>query len=289
MLMHARRRLKIRGVVVDTITREVMFSDGTFEQLNLVVIGGVNYARITKFEQLVWPPQIALVAYGAQFFSKNGQMAYARMMAFNGVLTRVYVMKNPQDRQRAERLLRQLRGVLINKFQEWLGHEVHRKDPTWSQQVHALLRAVDAFGNQQLTLEQLLQRFEKAFEPLGSHHQKRGRKLIREAWGLAASYDRRFAHRFPVAYLFRDVRKVEFFMYGDTRDLTVKMISDEAKAKMSETEYLQQQFDQVKTQQAQFKAEEIPFYQPAWLQAQHDFNRSVFELSQLKAYQQGGL
>ncbi|WP_125709395.1 hypothetical protein [Lacticaseibacillus porcinae] len=289
MSMHARRRLKVRGVVVDTITVELMFSDGTFEQLATVVIGGVNYARINKFEQLAWPPQIVLAEYGAPFFQKNGQMAYARMLAFNGMLTRVYVMKNAQDRQRAERLLRQMRGVLITKFQDWLAHEVHRKDPTWPQQVRALLHAVDAFGAQQLTLEQLLQRFEKAFEPLGSHHQKRGRKLIREVLGLAASYDWRFARRFPVAYLFRNLRKVEFFMYGDNRDLNVKMITDEAKANMSEAEFLQQQFAQVKTQQAQFKAEQIPFYTAAWLQAQHDFNRSVFELNQLEAYQQGGL
>lgn len=289
MLMHTRRRIRVRGVVIDTLNTEFLFPEGTFEQLAVVVIGGTIFSRVDKYEHLDWPPQVVIAEYGPTFNSKSGSLGYGKFLAMNGLMTKVYEIQNVREHEWAMHQITELHGNLIKKFQRYLGHEQHHKEAAWQRQVSALNHAIAAYGDRKLTLEQVLKQFEKAFEAVGPHHRQRGQRMVKSAWTLSAAYDRAFAEHFPVAYLFRDLRKVEFFIYGDTRDLNVKMISDEEKAEMSEAEYLQQQFAQIKTQQTQFKAEEIPFYQPAWLQAQHDFNRSVFELSQLKAYQQGGL
>lgn len=258
MLMHTRRRIRVRGVVIDTLNTEFLFPEGTFEQLAVVVIGGTNFARAEKYEQLAWPAQVVIAEYGPTFMPKSGSMGYGKFLVMNGVMTRVFEIKTAREHEWAMRQISELHGNLIKKFQRFLAHEQHHKDAAWQHHVSALNHAIAAYGDRKLTLEQVIKQFEKAFEAVGPHHRQRGQRMVKSAWTLAAAYDRRFAHRFPVAYLFGDLRKVEFFMYGDTRDLNVKMISDDAKAKMSEAEYLQQQFDQVKTQQAQFKAEEIP-------------------------------
>lgn len=286
MLMHSRRRFRIRGVVVDTITREFLLPDETFERLAAVVVGATNFGRAGQFETLDWPPQLILAEYGSEFLQKSGSLGYAKPFSLRGHITRVYVMKNKFDHEVAIHQMRQLRGVLVTKFRRWLHLEIHPKDQTWVDQVNHLSRAIDDFGARKLTLEALIQRFVAAFTPLGSHHRQRGMRLIQEAWALAAKYDRQLAARFSVAYLLRNVQGVTYFLYNDERDQLVDSLAIDSSDDLAS---LQQMFDQIKHQQAQFKVNQIPFYYPEWLKAQHDAQRPVWPLSQLVAYQQGGL
>lgn len=289
MVMHSRRRFRIRGVVVDTVTNEFLLPEGTFERIAVIVIGATYFGRAGQFEILDWPPQLILAEYGPEFLKTTGSLDYAKSLALRGYLTRVYVMKTVRDHEVATQQMRQLRGVLVTKFWRWLQQENHPKDQSWIDQVHHLSRAITAFGAQQLTLEALIHRFVQAFVPLGSHRQQRGRRLIQEVWALSAKYDRRLAARFSVAYLLRNVQGVTYFVYGDARDQLVDSIEIDSMQSPDDPVSLQQMLDQVKRQQVQFKTDQIPFYCPEWLKAQLDAERPVWPLSQLLAYQQGGL
>lgn len=289
MVMHSRRRFRIRGVVVDTVTSEFLLPEGTFERIAVIVIGTTHFGRAGQFETLDWPPQLILAEYGPEFLKTTGSLDYAKSLALRGHVTRVYVMKTVRDHDIATQQMRELRGVLVTKFRRWLQQENHPKDQSWINRVSHLSRAIDAFGAQQLTLEALIHRFIQAFAPLGSHHQQRGRRLIQEAWALSAKYDRRLAARFSVAYLLRNVQGVTYFVYGDARDQMVDSVAIDPTQSPDDPVYLKYLFDQVKRQQAQFKMDQIPFYRPEWLKAQLAAKRPVWPLSQLLAYQQGGL
>lgn len=289
MAMHSRRRFRIRGVVVDTVRGEFLLPEGTFERIAVVVIGATYFGRAGQFEILDWPPQLILAEYGAEFLKTTGSLDYAKLLELRGHVTRVYVMKTARDHDVATQQMRELRGVLVTKFRRWLQQERHPKDRKWVDQVSRLSRAIDAFGAQQLTLEALIHRFIQVYVPLGSHHQQRGMRLIQEAWTLSAKYDRRLAARFSVAYLLRNVQGVTYFVYGDARDQLVDSIEIDATQSPEDPVSLQQIFDQVKRQQAQFKTDQIPFYLPEWLKKQRDAKRPVWPLSQLLAYQEGGL
>lgn len=289
MVMHSRRRIRIRGVVVDAVTSEFLLPEGTFERMAVVVIGATNFGRAGQFESLAWPPQLVLAEYGPEFLKTTGSLDYAKSLELRGHVTRVYVMKTIRDHEIAIQQMRELRGVLVTKFRRWLQQESHPKDQTWVNQVSHLSRAIDAFGAQRLTLEDLIHRFIQAFASLGSHHQQRGMRLIQEVWALSAKYDRRLAVRFSVAYLLRNVQGVTYFLYGDARDQLVDSVEIDPTQSSDDPVYLQHLFDQVKRQQAQFKADQIPFYQPEWIKKQREANRPVWPLSQLLAYEKGGL
>lgn len=286
MLMHSRRRLRVNGVVVDASHDEFLFPEGTFAQLNVVVIGAMIFARVGKNESLSWPPQTLVAEYGLEFLNDSGTLGYAKMVSLNGLLTKVYVIKSAADHELASHLLRQLHGLLIEKFHHWLLLEVHPKDATWPTTVKRLDHAVAEFASGEIALEALVKRFEKVFATLGSHHQQRGSHLIQSVWALAAKYDRQLAAHFKVVYLLRDVQRVTYSNYGDVRD---QVVTNTATDLINVEVAWQQSVAQIKQQQDQFQTEQLPFYEPKWLQAQQEAGHLIWPISQLIAYQQGGL
>ncbi|WP_125707391.1 hypothetical protein [Lacticaseibacillus porcinae] len=283
MEMQSRRRIRVRGVVADSLTGDFLLPDSSVITIDAVVVGGTNFARVGKNESLDWPPQTVFAEYNQEFLRTQLHLGYGRPILFNGVLVKVHLIGSPRDRDFAMNLQFQQRKTLGHHLRHWLEHEHHIKVKAWPQILHRLLGNIDDYLEGKLTLEMVLTRFTKAFSALGPRLSQRTTIIVRNAWALSAKFDRSLDERLPPVYLFRDVQRVENFQFGDARDTAMKY-DDNDYERRDEPGYLKQQFDQVQVTKQLFQQLDLPFYDPKWLATKRERNQPVWEPSQLKQY-----
>lgn len=67
MYLHSRRRIRMRGVVADTVIESFWMPDASIRKVNAVVLGATNFARVGKREVLDWPPQTIFAEFNQEF------------------------------------------------------------------------------------------------------------------------------------------------------------------------------------------------------------------------------
>jgi hypothetical protein len=283
MIMHSRRRIRIRGVVAETLSAQFLMPDDHIRFIHAVVIGATNFARVGKFETLDWPTQTVFAEFNQEFLRSELPLGYARPLTLNGHLVKSHLTGQPADQHFIQQFRHQQRNTIGQKFEHWLAREQHKQDPTWPKTVAHLQASIEAYMDAALSLAELSRQFEKVYHAFGPYQQQRVHALTSGARSLAAKFERSIDERLPIAYLLMDVQRVINFQYGDARDLKITSEPNDFECR-DEAGYLQHMFNQVQLQKAEFKRLDLPFYDPDWLARQRRLNEPVWEPSSLKAY-----
>ena len=283
MYLHSRRRIRMRGVVADTIVGNFWMPDASARKVNAVVLGATNFGRVGKREVLNWPPQTIFAEFNQEFLRSELSMGYAKPLVLNGFLVKAHRLHDPREQRFAFELQRQQRKAIGHNLEHWLAREHHPQYPHWSNTAQTLGEAITAYVEMKLTLPQILQRFVKVFSTMGVRQQQRVDLMVKNAWSMVAKFDRTLDERLPPVWLLINVQQVTVFQYGDNRDAQITSEPNDFERR-DEAGYLQHMFNQVQLQKAEFKRLDLPFYDPDWLARQRRLNEPVWEPSSLKAY-----
>lgn len=283
MMMHSRRRIQMHGVVADAITANFLMPDNQIRLINAVVLGASNFGRVGKREVLDWPPQTVFAEFNQEFLHSELSLGYAKPLTLNGFLVKSHLIENARDRNFAFNLRHQQLVTISQMLSRWLAKEHHKHDDQWPTVTQQLQSAIEAYSNETLGLPQLLNHFEKAYQPLGPFQQQRVHDQATYAWAMVAKFDRTLDERLPPVWLLSNVQQVMVFQYSDARDIQIKSEPNDFERR-NEPGYLQHMFSQVQVQKAEFKRLGLPFYDPEWLATKRSRDQPVWEPSSLKAY-----
>lgn len=287
MEIRNRGRYWLQARIIDVQRLGFILPDGRFQEVNVMIVGALNFARVDKHIALGWPPQTVFVEFNAEFLRASGQMGYAKPIAMDGFLVRAYLIKGWRDREFVLQAQAKAQQLVSDNLTAWLAREHHPQIANWAQQVSRLQPAIEAYGQKGVGLEQIFARLEKLFAHAGKRQQQRVKKMINHNWDLIAAFDRKLAVRFPTGYLLREVRHVTHFMYGDERDFALKLMPNDPSL-MKQADYLTQIHQQLVASKVQQATLGSSFYNPHWLATQQEFHRAVWELDQLKEFHLGG-
>ncbi len=287
MAIRSRGRYWLQARIIDVQRLGFILPDGRFQELNVMIVGALNFVRVGTHIPLEWSPQTVFAEFNAEFLRAPGQMGYAKPIAMDGFLVRAYLVEGWRDREFVQQSQAKVQQLVSDNLKAWLDGEHHPKIPNWANQVSSLQQAIDAYRQKGIGLEPIFARLEKLFAHAGKRQQQRVKKMITHNWRLIAAFDRKLAARFPTGYLLREVRHVTHFMYGDERDLALKLVSNDS-GLMKQADYLTQIHQQLADSKAQQVTLGLPFYNPHWLATQLEFHRAVWKLDQLKEFHLGG-
>lgn len=283
MIMHSRRRIRVRGVVAEALTTQFLLPNDQIRSIHAVVIGATNFARVGKLESLDWPTQTIFAEFNQEFLHSELPLGYARPITLNGHLVKSHLIQQPADQHFVQQLRHQQRNTIGQKFEHWLMRERHKQDLTWPKTVAHLQASIEAYMDATLSLAELSRQFEKVYHAFGPFQQQRVQALTSGARSLAAKFERSIDERLSIAYLLIDVQRVTNFQYSDARDTQITSEPNDFERR-DEAGYLQHMFNQVQLQKAEFKRLGLPFYDPDWLARKRSRNDPVWEPSQLKTY-----
>lgn len=283
MIMHSRRRIRVRGVVAETLSAQFLLPNDQIRSVNVVVVGGTNFGRVGKLETLDWPTQTIFAEFNQEFLRSELPLGYAKPISLNGYLVKSHLMQQPADPHFVQNLRHQQRYTVGQKFEHWLAREQHKHNSTWPKTVAHLQISIEAFMNAELSLSELSRQFEKAYHGFGPFQQQRVHALTTGAFSLVAKFERSLDERLPIAYLLMEVQRVQNFQYGDPRDTQIAAEPNDFERR-DEPGYLQHMFDLVQIQKAEFKRLNLPFYDPEWLATKRSRDQPVWEPSSLKVY-----
>ncbi|WP_054717844.1 hypothetical protein [Lacticaseibacillus manihotivorans] len=287
MLMKSLRGFQIRALTAGAQRLVFMLPNDRFRTYDVVILGVTNFARAGKYENLGWPPQTLFAAYNSVFTKSSGALGYAKPVAMRGHLMRVHLVKSPQDREFAMRNRQQLVASMLKLFKRWLASTDHPQTDDWPKVIRTLTHALQAYGNHKLTLDALLQQFQKQFTQTGQHRNHCAKTFTQQAKEIALRFDQKLDARLPITYLLVDVQNVTHFLYRDERDILFNTDAEDT-AHRKAGDFNRFMFDRVELQKAEFARRGMPFYDPTWLADQRARHQPVWELSQLDAYHLGG-
>lgn len=281
MYLHSRRRIRMRGVVADTVTGSFWMPDASIRKVNAVVLGATNFARVGKREVLDWPPQTIFAEFNQEFLRSELALGFAKPLILNGFLVKAHLLHDLQEQNFA--LALQQRKAIGHNLEHWLAREHHPQYPQWVNTAQTLDEAIIAYVDTRLTLPQILRRFVKVFSTMGARQQQRVETMAKHVWAMVAKFDRTLDERLPPVWLLTNVQQVTVFQYGDARDTQITAEPNDFERR-DEPGYLQHMFNLVPLQKAEFKRLGLPFYDPEWLATKRSRDQPVWEPSSLKAY-----
>lgn len=287
LLMKSLRGFQIRALTTGAQRLVFMLPNDRFRTYDVVILGANNFARAGQHENLGWPPQTLFAVYNSVFTKNSGSLGYAKPVSMQGHLMRANLVKNQQDREFAMHNRQQLTASMLKLFKRWLASTDHPQTDDWSKVIRTLSHTLQAYSNHKLTLDALLQQFQKQFTQTGQHRNHCAKTFTQQAKNIARRFDQKLDARLPVAYLLIDVQNVTHFLYRDARDTLFNTDAEDA-AHRKAGDFNRFMFERVQQQKAEFARRGIPFYDPTRLADQRARNEPVWELSQLDAFHLGG-
>lgn len=287
MLTRSRRPFQIRAVTAGTARLTLLLPNDHLRTLDVVILGANNFARANHHEQLGWPTQTIFAEYGPAFTQNTGALGYAKPVSMKGYLMQVNIIHSQSDHEFAVRQQAKFIGAEIKFFNKWLNSQNHPRRPDWSQQVNHLSRALNEFGNRKLSFDTLLDQFIGVFDQGSTHQTQRTETLAQKTREIRDRINATRDARLPVAYLLINVRNVEYYLYGDARD--IQFNTDQEDAEHRKAGDLQRfMFTRVQLQKAEFEKLGIPFYDPKRLANWQATNQPVWDPNQLDKFHLGG-